>query len=216
MNSSQLLNAGVMTRVDSRAAIRRVRVVASRLSPRACRGADDRVREEGGVDQRLPAGREVHRIGRRRIDRLRDRTTGEIEMAGPDAALGGVGARLAAGQPRCQAGQEAADRLEVRDRRAIGAGGLLDRHRSLQRAGGEVAEHGLGDARRVGHPGGPLGDAVTAEDCGRGVGGGRCTRRRGLAQGGRGPRPGGAQWRDDESCSEGTVDERSAAHEALF
>ena len=174
------------------------------------------MREERGVDQRLPAGREVQRIGRRRIDRLRDRTTGEIEMAGPDAALGGVGAgwQLASHGARPASRRPIASRCVTGAR--FGAGGLLDRHRSLQRAGGEVAEHGLGDARRVGHPGGPLGDAVTAEDCGRGVGGGRCTRRRGLAQGGRGPRPGGAQWRDDESCSEGTVDERSAAHVALF
>ena len=48
--------------------------------------------------------------------------------------------------PRREAGDQPAERFEVRHLPAIGAGRLLDRHPGLQRSGGEVAQHRIGQA----------------------------------------------------------------------
>ena len=208
MNSSQLLNDGVITRVAVSAATSRVRVARIEAVAERGRRAQDRVRQERGVDQRLAAGGEVERVGRGRIDRLRDRTARQVEDARAGPALGGVGGRQR--QPRRQARQQAAERLEMGDRRAVGAIRLFDRHRTLQRAGGEMREHRIGDADRLRDPGGALGGAVASQHRRRGVGG--CTRRRGLSRGGH---AGGAQ-RCHKPCFESTLDKGSAPHVAIF
>ena len=168
------------------------------------------MRQERGVDQRLAIGGEVQRVGRGRIDRLRDRAAREIEEARAGPALGGVGGRQR--QPRRQPGEQASERLEMGDRRAVGAIRLFDRHRSLQRAGGEMGEHRIGDAGHPRHPGGALGDAVASQHRRRGVDRRGCTRRRGLARRGHA----GRAQRRHEPRSERTLDKGSAPHVAIF
>ena len=54
--------------------------------------------------------------------------------------------------PRRDAGEQAAERLEVGDRPSVGARRLLDRHPRLQRAGGEVLQDRIGEARHHADP----------------------------------------------------------------
>jgi hypothetical protein len=196
---------GRRERGDEPAARRRIEAVAE-----CRRRAEDRVCQERGVDERLAAGGEVQRVGRGRVDSLRDRAPCQIEGARAGTTLGGVGRRQR--QPRRQAGEQAAERFEMGDRRAVGASRLFDRHRSFQRAGGEMSEHRIGDADRPRHPGRALGDPVASQHRRRGVDRRGCTRRRGLSRRGHAGR---AQWRH-KPCSESTLDKGSAPHVAIF
>ena len=72
----------------------------------------------------------------------------------------------------------------MRDALAVRPGNLLDRHRLLQRARGQVRQHRLGELLRDVDPGGALGDAVARQDLGRGVHRPGCTGRRGLTRAG--------------------------------
>ena len=116
--SSQLLNTGVIARVDSSAATSCVVVVASERLPERARRAQDAVREECGVDERLSLAREVQEIGRRRIDRARDRAPRQVGVLGAETPFAcRLGRKF---DPRRHAREQPAERLEVADGTPIG------------------------------------------------------------------------------------------------
>ena len=154
-NSSQLLNPGSVTREDSSAAIRLRFVAGSSASPQRARRAQHPLREERGVDERLAIAREVEEVLRLRIDGAIDRPARERRVAGPELALGGRVRRQL--QPRRDAGDEPAERLEVCHSLALRAGRLLDRHPLLERFAGEIGEHGIGELLHDADPVGPFG-----------------------------------------------------------
>ena len=131
------MKPGTMMRVDSE---RRdevaLRLRVERVAQRP-RRPQQSLGQERGVDERLPLAREVEEVRRRRIDRAADGAPGEIRILKPQPPF----RRVVRGQldPRRDAGDQPAERLEVRDRLALGAGRLLDRHPRLERAVGQVA-----------------------------------------------------------------------------
>ena len=140
-----------MVRVDSSAAIemplrRRVERVAQRP-----RRAQQALRKECGIHERLPLAGEVEEVGRRRVDRAADRAPGEIRVLDPEATF----RRVVCGKldPRRDTGDQPAERLEMRHRLALGAGRLLDRHARLERAVGQVRQDRIRKPPQDGDPG---------------------------------------------------------------
>ena len=121
-----------------------------RITERA-RRAQQRLREEGGVHERLAIGREIQEVRRRRIDAAGN--GGHRQVGIPPAQRPLRGPIVGQLQPRRDAREQAAERFEMRHGRAAGrAGGLLDRHPRLQRAGGQVVQNGIREAPDEGHP----------------------------------------------------------------
>jgi hypothetical protein len=118
---------------------RRVETIAQRV-----RRAQDPLREEGGIDERLAIARESEDVRRRRIDRACDCALRERRVLTTKPCLGAViGTQL---DPRRDARHQSAERFEVSHGAAIGSGRLLHRHSRVQRAVREVGEHWIGEA----------------------------------------------------------------------
>jgi hypothetical protein len=105
------------------------------------RGAQQTLRKERRVHERLPLAREVHDVRRRGIDGAVDRGQREVAVR-----------RLPRLDPRRDAREEPPERLEMRHVVPIGAGRLLHRHPRLQRAGREIGEHRIRQIARVRDP----------------------------------------------------------------
>ena len=130
---------GGLQRRDQLPLRRRVEAVAQRA-----RRAEESLREERGIDQRLPIAGEVQEIRRGGIDgaaRSRGRASCAYRCAAVPPGVR-VGRQL---EPRRDAGDQPAERLEMRDRSPVGAWRLFHRHRALERAVGQVGEHRIGE-----------------------------------------------------------------------
>ena len=149
-NSSQLLKPGAMTRVDSSAAIR-FRFVAASSDSRSARGARNsacarNAASTSGCRSRVKLrksgddGSTARAIARRARSAYSPRSR---------AFGGGVRGQL---DPRRHAREQPADRLEMRDVLPIRAGGLLDRHARLQRAGREILQNRIGEPAQQADP----------------------------------------------------------------
>ncbi len=97
------------------------------------------LREERGVDERLPFTREVQEIGRAGIDGAGDRAARQVGVLGSHFALWGTVRRYL--DPRRKPREQPPQRFEMRDVPAIGSGRLLHGHPRLQRASREVPQH---------------------------------------------------------------------------
>ena len=151
LNSSQLLIAGWIDRVERSAS---ARLDACRRP--ACRAAAAVRAPSHGRGRPHPprAGvpGEVQEVGRRRIDGATESIPREARQSRALRPLGG--SLLTQLEPRGDASEQSADRLEVGVLLPLGGGrgGELDRHRGVQRSRGEMREHRVGELHGDAHP----------------------------------------------------------------
>ena len=111
--------------------------------PQFAGGAQEGLRQETAIDNRLVAIGIVQEIGRSGVSRGTDGVAGEAGASLLPVAFRTAGER--GFEPRRHARQESRDGLQVGELAPGGfrAGGALHGHIALQRAGGQIDQHGL-------------------------------------------------------------------------
>ena len=122
------------------------------LVPQFVGRAQERLRQESAVHQRLRAFMEVEEVGRLRVRAGADRLPREAGVALLQIAFGtGVERRF---QPGRDAGEQPSDGLQVGHLAPVGhvAGDALHRHIPFQRPGGQIGQHRFRHRPQHPHP----------------------------------------------------------------
>ena len=137
---------------------------AVELAPEFARRAQQRLRQKGGIHQRLLAVGEVEVIGRSGVGGGCHCLAGQFSEAGALASFGARGAVVGRGarfEPRRDTGYQPAEGFQVSIEAPIVdvSVGRFDRHGGAQPALAEGGQHRLGQAGRHAQPIGPVGRA---------------------------------------------------------
>ena len=127
-----------------------MRVAGSSVFPQRTRRAQQPLRQERRVDERLPTFREVHHVRGGRIDGPRDGRPRQRRILRALATFRRVVGRQL--DPRGQAVNQPSERFEVSDRAPVGLRRLFDRHAGLQRPVRQILEDRIGDTPQDADP----------------------------------------------------------------